>query len=175
MSSSVTKDSCRASSPEEIPLLVERALRLSVEGRPGPVHVEIPLDYLDEPCALPDGEFPPPERGASPESVVREAAGSLSAGRSPFIIAGGGAAGAAEAVRLLADKLSAPVALTSAGKGILPDDHPLCLGARLHFPAVKELLRNSDCILALGTELSPTDLWEEEFPSMTISPWTLRK
>jgi len=44
MSSSVTKGSFRASSPEEIPLLVERALRLSVEGRPGPGHVEIPLD-----------------------------------------------------------------------------------------------------------------------------------
>ncbi len=164
MSSSVTKGSFRASSPEEIPHLVERALRLSVEGRPGPVHGEIPLDYLDEPCGMPPGEPVRREGPSLHEGLAGEAAGSLSAARSPVIIAGGGAAGAAEAVRLLAEKLSAPVVLTSAGKGILPDDHPLCLGARLHFPAVKELLRNSDCILALGTELSPTDMWEEEFP-----------
>jgi|LSQX01.1.fsa_nt_gb thiamine pyrophosphate-dependent acetolactate synthase large subunit-like protein len=165
MSSSVTKGSFRASSPGEIPLLLERALRLSVEGRPGPVHVEIPLDYLDQDCGgLPAEEFDGRERNPLPEGLIGEAAGSLSAARSPFIIAGGGAAGASAAVRILAEKLSAPVVMTSAGKGILPDGHPLSLGARLHFPAVKELLRNSDCILALGTELSPPDLWEEEFP-----------
>jgi len=164
MSSSVTKASFRASSPEEIPVLVGRALRLSTEGRPGPVHVEIPLDFLDQ-------RFDPaPEEPARPQScrldraLLEQAAESLSKSRSPFIIAGGGAAEAAEAVRELAEKLSAPVALTSAEKGILPEDHPLCLGARLHFPQVKELIRNSDSVIALGTELSPTDLWEDEFP-----------
>jgi 5-guanidino-2-oxopentanoate decarboxylase len=164
MSSSVTKASFRASSPEEIPGLVERALRLSTEGRPGPVHVEVPLDFLDQRFDLIPGEPACPQPYRLDGTLLQRAAESLSKSQSPFIIAGGGAADAADAVRELAERLSAPVALTSAGKGILPEDHPLCLGARLHFPRVKDLIRRSDAVIALGTELSPTDLWEDDFP-----------
>ena len=96
---------------------------------------------------------------------MKDAVRSLSGAKTPFIIAGGGAVEGGEALRFLAEKLGAPVAFTSAGKGILPEDHPLCLGARLHFPAVKKLLQESDCLLAVGTELSPTDFWAEEFPA----------
>ena len=164
MSSSVTKASFRASSPEEIPGLVERGLRLSTEGRPGPVHVEVPLDFLDQRFDLIPGEPACPQPYRLDGTLLQRAAESLSKSQSPFIIAGGGAADAADAVRELAERLSAPVALTSAGKGILPEDHPLCLGARLHFPQVKDLIRRSDAVIALGTELSPTDLWEDDFP-----------
>ncbi len=71
MSSSVAKGSFRASSPEEIPLLVERALRLPVEGRPGPVHVEIPLTISTKPCGLPAGEPVRERDNPLPEGLAR--------------------------------------------------------------------------------------------------------
>ncbi len=50
------------------------------------------------------------------------------------MIAGGGAAGAADELRALAERLGAPVITTANGKGTIPDDHPLALGARLNYP-----------------------------------------
>ncbi len=163
MSSSVTKGSFRASSPSEIAPLLDHAYRLASAGRPGPVHVEIPLDYLSQPCPLPEpalrGDRPPPISGEH----VAEAIRALDGAEFPVILAGGGASDCGDAVRGTAEALNAPVLLTCAGKGVLSEEHPLCLGARLHFPAVRELLARADCLLALGTEISPTDLWLEEF------------
>jgi len=163
MSSSVTKGSFRASSSSEIAPLLERAYRLAAAGRPGPVHVEIPLDYLAEPCA-PPGAFPSNEQPPFvPGEEFSEALRTLGRAKFPVILAGGGASRSGAALRGLAEALNAPVLLTCAGKGVLSEEHPLCLGARLHFPAVRELLARTDCLLALGTEISPTDLWTEEF------------
>ena len=163
MSSSVTKGSFRASSPSEIAPLLERAYRLASSVRPGPVHVEIPLDFLSEPC-VPPGTFSSSEQPFFvPDENFSEALRALEQADFPVILAGGGASRSVEALRGTAEALNAPVLLTCAGKGILSEEHPLCLGARLHFPAVRELLAKADCLLALGTEISPTDLWTEEF------------
>lgn len=134
MSSSVTKASFRASSPEEIPGLVERALRLSTEGRPGPVHVEVPLDFLDQRFDLIPGEPACPQPYRLDGTLLQRAAESLSKSQSPFIIAGGGAADAADAVRELAERLSAPVALTSAGRGSFPRIIPFVSAPGFIFP-----------------------------------------
>ncbi|NLD96871.1 MAG: hypothetical protein GX635_07100, partial [Synergistaceae bacterium] len=163
MSSSVTKGSFRASSPSEIAPLLERAYRVASAGRPGPVHVEIPLDYLSAPC-VPPGTFSSSEQAFFvPDEYFSEALRALGQAEFPVILAGGGASRSGVALRGLAEALNAPVLLTCAGKGILSEEHPLCLGARLHFPAVRELLAKADCLLALGTEISPTDLWLDEF------------
>ncbi len=163
MSSSVTKGSFRASSPSEIAPLLERAYQLAAAGRPGPVHVEIPLDFLADPCA-PPGAFSSSEQPFFvPDEYFSEALRTLGQAKCPVILAGGGASRSGVPLRGLAEALNAPVLLTCSGKGILSEEHPLCLGARLHFPAVRELLAKADCLLALGTEISPTDLWLDEF------------
>ena len=86
----------------------------------------------------------------------------------PLIVAGGGCKGdggcggsAAALVRQLAEQLGAPVLTTVAGKGVLPEDHFLSGGSRLHFPAMQRaLLAKADGVLLLGTQLSPTDYWQ---------------
>ena len=60
-------------------------------------------------------------------------------------------------MRALAERLGAPVVTTANGKGVVPDDHPLALGARLNFPSARTWLEGCDVVLAVGTELaSPT-------------------
>ena len=78
-----------------------------------------------------------------------------------MVIAGGGAAGAAEGLRKLVEQMSAIVFPTVAGKGVVPDDHPLSAGAIMPRGNAKKLLASADVVLAVGTELSETDFWEE--------------
>ena len=171
MTSSVTKASYAISRGEEIPWVLSRAYTQTLEGRPGPVHVEIPLDILEEDthfssfqelqgacCSL-------AKESRTPSSEdLRRGAGLLEKSRKIALICGGGAVGASEEVRELADRLGAPVFCTAAGKGIYPEDAPLSGGCRLHVPEVREYLQGREVLLVVGTELSPADLWEEPFP-----------
>jgi acetolactate synthase-1/2/3 large subunit len=57
----------------------------------------------------------------------------------------------------LAEALDAPVVMTTNGRGILPPDHPLGVSLTPSMPQTRELVAASDVVLALGTELGPTD------------------
>lgn len=159
---SVAKGSFRIDNASEIPAVLTRAYALCQSGRPGPVHVEIPMDLLEclwdgSGCADGDKLYVSP----IPSDEDIEAARTLiRSSRKPVIVAGGGCRGAKDEVLQLAEKLGAPVMTTCAGKGTLGESHPLSLGTRLHFPAVRRLLKESDLLIAVGTEFSPTDLWE---------------
>ena len=96
--------------------------------RPGPVHIEIPLDVM----ALPlDGaerlssDAPIPH--ASAETMAELTRLCLGAER-PVILIGGGAKAAASALQALAEKLDAPVIATTNGRGIM-HAHPLLVPA----------------------------------------------
>ncbi|MDO9509525.1 MAG: thiamine pyrophosphate-binding protein [Thermovirgaceae bacterium] len=162
-----SKKSFSASTPEEIPQIIETAWRLASEGRSGPVHVEIPMDILAG-CCPENGDLSPDCSGSTlpplPEEDLARAASLLDHASFPVIIAGGGAWMAGGAITKLAEKSGAMVIESCAGKGIVDERNPLCLGARIHFPCVREALSKADLILAFGTELSPTDLWEKPLP-----------
>ena len=53
------------------------------------------------------------------------------------------------------------VIASTAGKGIVPDDHPLSLSASTLRPEVHRFLPEADVILAVGTDLSETDSFVE--------------
>jgi len=154
--------------PSDIAEVLRRAHELASAGRRGPVHVEIALDLLQSSCpSTPTVE----QAGAvsahdkipanSLQQSLRAAATRLAQCQKPLILVGGGAVEASKMVASLAESLDAPVISTCAGKGILDDRHPLSLGCRLHCPAVQELVQQSDCLLLLGTQLSPTDWWSD--------------
>lgn len=165
---SVAKESFRISDPAEIPATLTRAYELCQSGRPGPVHVEFPMDLLEhitDSSDVPDfgRTFSSPMCDGKSMAVAAEILGSAAR---PVVIAGGGCRHAARELAYLAEGLGAPVITTCAAKGLLPESHPLSLGTRIHSQAVRDVLLQADAILAVGTELSPTDLWE--FP-LTIS------
>ncbi|MFF0451581.1 5-guanidino-2-oxopentanoate decarboxylase [Streptomyces sp. NPDC004609] len=149
----------RVTSVEEIPAAVAQAYAAMATGRPRPVHLEIPLDLLDErvPVQL---VAPVPVPPAAPAAApVAAAARALGDAERPVVIAGGGCSGAAPELLELAERLGAPVVTTANGKGVFDDGHPLAIGAGVHHAAVRALVADSDAVLAVGTELAPADLW----------------
>jgi acetolactate synthase-1/2/3 large subunit len=149
----------RVGSVAEIPLAVAQCFADMASGRPRPVHLEVPLDLLDEES---EAEPVPPvavAQATAPASSVTAAAAWLSHARRPVLLLGGGSRGATAQVEVLAERLGAPVVTTVNGKGVLPEDHPLSVGAGLHHPSVAALVAESDAVVAVGTELAPADLW----------------
>ncbi len=159
--SSVSKESRRIESHSAIERAIFEAYHLSLTGRPGPVHVEIPLDILaTKQSVCNEDVLFCPDKLLFSSDLTRSAMDKISGSVDPVILVGGGAVKCGKEVTLLAEKISAPVLSTCAGKGIVSEDHPLSLGSRIHFPAVQNYLENSDLVIALGTEFSPTDFWK---------------
>ena len=129
-------------------------------GRPRPAYLEIPLDVLSELTSLPALKYvdAAPLPCAAPEQIDA-AVRLLAVAQRPLIIAGGGARQASAELHRLVDVLDCPLVTTTAGKGLLPENHPANLGAALPFRAARALLSEADVVLAVGTELAETDIW----------------
>ncbi|MFM0210646.1 5-guanidino-2-oxopentanoate decarboxylase [Paraburkholderia sediminicola] len=158
--SSVSEFSHTVTRAEELPQVIARAFSVFSSGRPRPVHIELPLDVITAPAGnLPAPVSPPPRATTGPaaEQAIDRARALAGAARAPMIFAGGGALGAAEEVRWLAEALDAPVVMTINGRGILPPGHALAISWSASSKAVRDMMRASDLIIALGTELGPTD------------------
>ena len=153
----MTSLSLRAYRPEDVPEMMARAFTSFKTIRPRPVHLSIPIDVLAMPV---EEEWTPanlPEIPLPRQEQIQEAAEILRKAKNPIIMVGGGAIKAADSLRKLVDQLSAPVISSTAGKGIVPDDHPLSLNASIIRHEIQEYLSGADVILAVGTELAETD------------------
>ena len=131
--------------------------------RPRPVHVEIPLDLLEE---RGDATIVVREIPAAPvpsQSALDSAVDELVAAGCVVIAVGGGAVPAASSVVALAELLGAPVGTSINGIGVIPGDHPLSLGARLWAPPVVEAVNAADVLLIIGSELAQSDLFYGPF------------
>jgi acetolactate synthase-1/2/3 large subunit len=146
-------------SVDQLPQVLARAFSVFSSARPRPVHIEIPLDILCSPVAA--GFFPRsgaiPQRPQAATCLLAAAAHLLASARRPLLLAGGGAIDAGSALQSLAEKLQAPVCLTINAKGLLPVGHPLLLGSTQSLPATRQMVREADVVLAVGTELGETD------------------
>ena len=130
----VTKRSYKPMRVDEIPFVMHRAFNTMLSGRPGPVHVELPMDLQ---CETADVTIHPLDKrmavGVSypdPRAIDKAVELLLSAER-PVICAGGGAilSGACKVLTALAEKVGAAVSFTWNGKGAIREDHELCIGA----------------------------------------------
>ncbi|NOE20808.1 acetolactate synthase large subunit [Ruegeria atlantica] len=150
----ITKFSRTLVLADEIPQVVAEAARHCNADKPGAVHLSLPEDLAGVPTtAEPFVASPPAETRPATDAVVR-AARLVSQSKEPVILAGHGVirANAAELVRDLSEKLSAPVLTTFMAKGILAPDHPLCLhtigqpGEEL----ASKAFELSDLVIAIG-------------------------
>jgi 5-guanidino-2-oxopentanoate decarboxylase len=151
----------RAYTPKDVRDAVARAFANFASQRPRPAYIEIPLDLLKEPAG--DGwvarglpAIPSPSRAQIDKAVAK-----LNDAKNPLIILGGGALHAGGAAIAIAEKLKAPIITTTAGKGAVPADHPLCLGYVMGRDGVWDMFASSDAILCAGSELSETDFWND--------------
>jgi acetolactate synthase-1/2/3 large subunit len=157
--SGVVERSVRVTSHAEVASELAAAFVAFRRERPRARFVEVPLDLLAEAAEvrIPDLQHAGPPQAAP--AAIADAVALLRDAERPGIVAGGGAAGAAEALRGVAERVGAPVITTTNGKGVLPEEHPLALGARLNFPSARAWLEGCDVVLAVGTELGESDLW----------------
>jgi acetolactate synthase-1/2/3 large subunit len=165
----VTKWSALVATPGSVPEMVRKAFKLAQTERPGAVYLAVPEDVecADAPAgARPLGVNVPRPDDPSAAQVER-AAQILRAARSPILLAGHGAAraDASGAVRRFAESLGVPVATTFHGKGVMPEDHPLALGAVgfMRHDYVNFGFDRADAIVAAGYEL-------QEFDPVRINP-----
>ena len=142
--------------PADLAVVVEHAFSLLGSSRPGPVHIEIPTDVMAEriPAATLRKTVAPAPRASA--ELIAEAAGLCAGAERPVILAGGGANGAASEIAELANRLDAPAVTTVNARGLL-HDHPLLVPASPSLESVRDLLRASDLVLAIGTQMGPTD------------------
>jgi acetolactate synthase-1/2/3 large subunit len=169
---------------EEVELISQFPRQLAAAFRamggvpPGPVHLTIPTDL--QKAELPaDTVFPSPSaepsRPVDLAALVRAANHVLAPAKKIAILAGRGcvSSGAADQLRTFAEKYEVPVATTFAAKGVLPYNHPLCLGMFGYAGtnrAITTLLGNDlDVLLVLGSSMNLRDtlFWSRELASRT--------
>lgn len=161
---SVLGYSHRVTSIAEIPSAVAYAFAAMCTGRPRPVHIEIPLDLLDATGDVSLIEPVVPSVATADSGAMDAAVDLIASADRPVLVVGGGARGACAQVKAIAERLGSPVLSTANGKGVFDEHHPLSVGAGLHHPSVAQVLQDSDAVLAVGTELAPSDLWMGPLP-----------
>jgi 3D-(3,5/4)-trihydroxycyclohexane-1,2-dione acylhydrolase (decyclizing) len=152
----------RIAYPEHLLTALPRAIRVLTDpALCGPVTLALPQDVQTMAYDFPEDFFVPAPvlfRAQPPmEAELARAVAVLRESKRPLIVAGGGVlyAEASGALRAFAEAHGVPVAETQAGKGALPWDHPLQLGAIgvTGSTAANALARDADVVLAVGTRL----------------------
>jgi thiamine pyrophosphate-dependent acetolactate synthase large subunit-like protein len=160
----VTKWAARVSSACGIPAALSQAFQIAMDGRPGPVLVELPEDVL---TGFLHGHDGPPPASAVPcplepdLSSVQRVAAALTGAKRPLLIVGKGVRWAAPFTELreLVDALSLPFITSPIGRGAIPDDHPLCMnGIRWIAQA------QADVVLMVGARFDWTFRYGRQIP-----------
>jgi acetolactate synthase-1/2/3 large subunit len=148
----LTKWADRIPSPAAAPGLVNEAFRRLLSGRQRPVALECAMDTWARRAPV---ELMNTAATADPcpvdEDTVERAAKLLGSAQSPMIVVGGGAQGAGEYVRQIAEMLDAPVMTGRMGQGVIDGRHRLSITA----PAGYRFWGEADVVLAVGTRLQP--------------------
>ena len=148
--------------------MVADAFEASPAVRPGPSHIEVPLDVAAAPFTPDDARSP---QAPAPLPDYRHGVGlaaeELRTAERVVILAGGGVRHASQPVQALAERLDAPVVQTINARGLL-HQHPLGVPASPSLEAVRALIADADMVLALGTELGPTDY--DMYATGTMAP-----
>ncbi len=149
--------------PEQLIAALPEALRvLTSPAETGAVTLALPQDTQAEAFDFPAAMFEervwtvPRPRGDA--ELLRRAAEMIRASRRPVIIAGGGVlySDASEALRRFALATGIPVGETQAGKGALPFDHPMSVGA-VGVTGTShgiQVCHEADLVICVGTRLS---------------------
>ena len=146
----MTKASWTAASVETLADDIARALRIAREGRPGPVHLSLPVDLLEAPApasspALADATIQVGEPGAD---LVAAVAAELGRARRPLILCGPAACGAEGRGRMAALE-------TVSGIPVLGMESPRGLNDP-SLGAFAEVLAQADCLVLVGKPLDFT-------------------
>ena len=158
----MTKHNYLVRDANDLPRVLAEAFHIARTGRPGPVHVDITKDALQQETDAPhptDEEVAAglpgfrPTLGGHPRQL-KLIAGEIARARRPILLAGHGIliANATEELRALVEKTRIPVAWTLLGIGVMDETHPLAYGYMgMHgWKHVNRAIQAADLIVAVG-------------------------
>ena len=153
----------RINRPEQIVTALPEAMRvLTSPAETGAVTLALPQDVQAEAYDYPAALFEPRiwtvPRARADRDRMQEAARLIRSSSRPILVAGGGViySEATDALRRFAAATGIAVGETQAGKGALPEPHPLALGGigATGTRAANRLARDADLVIVIGSRLS---------------------
>ncbi|HET7580399.1 MAG TPA: pyruvate oxidase [Bacillales bacterium] len=162
----------QVASEEQMPALLNQAIRTAYAEK-GVAVLTIPDDVLDRKIKQQVQEnatayFQP--RTFPQEKDLYEALVLLKEAEKPVILAGKGAKGTQKELIDFAEKIAAPVIVTLPGKGVIPDEHPHCLGnlGMIGTKPAYEAMQHTDLLILLGTSFPYTEFLPEGVKAIQI-------
>jgi acetolactate synthase I/II/III large subunit len=144
--------------------VLEEAVNVAFEGRPGPVHIHVPENLTEHGVTVDNYRDirldvapvrPDPERV---EEIAAVLASAIARGEPIVALAGFGAirSGAGEQVKRLIERFQIPLLTTLDGKGIVPEGHPLCVGVfgDSGHASARKAFREAKVVLCIGNALN---------------------
>src|SRR5699024_3913442 len=172
-----SKDSYLIRKPERIVSTLRKAIHHAFTPPFGPITVEIPIDYQS--AIVPKTDIIETKSGnleSTEEPFINlpnEIIDKIKASRRPVLWAGGGVikSNASKQLKRLAELIGAPVITSQAGKGSIPEKHPLCIGYFSSHSNVSEFLEESDLLISVGTQFRSRETigWKLSLPKDHIS------
>jgi len=151
----ITKRTFKVETHEQIIPVIYEAYQIANRGEPGPVFVEVPVNFQLFPGEV--SETPVFVAEIAEQrldfAAIQKAAQTLYESASPGLFLGWGAVDASEETIRIAEFLGAPVATTLQGLSSFPANHPLHTGMGIGpaaVPAAENAFRKCDCLLAVG-------------------------
>ena len=145
-------------------VIADKAVGIATEGRPGPVHIDVPISVAVAPAAH---TIPARRADAAPlipaPDVLAQMRDHLARAERPILIVGVDAlnqrfdtrrADMSDVLKTFAETYGVPVITTYKAKGLLPEDHPLAMGGAGLSPKADGILlplvHKADLIIGLG-------------------------
>ena len=152
-------------------VIADKAVGIATEGRPGPVHIDVPISVADAPAHPGPRRVPTAPAVPAPGSDLDRARTMLAGATRPVMVVGLDAVNeeAAEAVQGFAETFGVPIVTTYKAKGVLPEGHALALGGAGLSPKADGLLvpflQSADLILCVGYDpiemrVGWRDIWD---------------
>lgn len=143
--------------PTRIPELVHMAFQKAMSGKPGPVYLDLPGDILYQKVDEADidwtlsGQSLERARPQGDAAKVAQLIDALAAAERPVVVSGGGVlwSEAWNELREFVEKAGIPFYTTPQGRGVIPEDHPLC-----HLTVRSAAFREADLIVIVGTRMN---------------------
>lgn len=142
--------------------LIDRAFAEFATARSRAVHMQVPIDALSEPAPPAPAMALPANPPVAAAADIARAVEMLNGADRVLLVLGGGAVGAADALRAFVARAGVAVFPTYAARGIVPDDDDRSFGAYLARPESVDVIASADLVIAIGCEFSETDFWRAD-------------
>jgi len=166
MAKPITKYSALVRQPERLPEMMRAAFRAALTGRPGPVFIAIPDEFMSmkidssKAPVYPSSQYRMVNMGAGDPAWIEQAAALLVNAKRPFLHAGKGVlwADAAAEFNDLGNHLAAGLSTSLGARGVVPEDHPHYF-FMFDMQATALARNEADVVLVVGSRLGEYDGW----------------